>query len=256
MDTIDLKPLQTRPGSSTNAMGRYMPPDGIQLDILKLLVKANCDFLFNTLLFYNFILLLDKDFRLVSWHINSEKMLSRVNFYTSACLGEDRIGETSISKAQKSNAVSIQYSHESRKSVFSSFTNCTVPVPTGNSTHCYISAFFLGSRMDKVSIDHFLLFTEYLSMNLKLYMNKIGASDFTYKFMPPHFNISSLSQCEKNVLNLMKLGYSNKEISKCLHISENTTKSHIKVILDKLSCKNRTHVAVNAVLSDFLALIE
>ncbi|OPX42197.1 putative HTH-type transcriptional regulator YhjB [Ruminiclostridium hungatei] len=255
MDTIDSKALQARPGGSINAIHPYMPPNRLPADILKLLVKTNCDFLFNTLLFYNFILLLDEDFRLVSWHLNSEKMLSRVNFHTGACLGEERFGETSISKAQKSKAVSIQYCHESRNPVFSSFTNCTVPVSAG-STHCYISAFFLGSRMDKVSFDHFLLFTEYLAMNLKLYVNKIGASDFTYKIMQPDFNISCLSQCERNVLNLMKLGYSNKEISRCLHISENTTKSHIKVILDKLSCKNRTHVAVNAVLSDILALIE
>jgi DNA-binding NarL/FixJ family response regulator len=45
------------------------------------------------------------------------------------------------------------------------------------------------------------------------------------------------------VLQLVAKGYSNKEISKELSISENTVKTHMKNILGKLQLDNRVQLA-------------
>lgn len=53
----------------------------------------------------------------------------------------------------------------------------------------------------------------------------------------------SLSIREQEVLQLVAKGYSNKEISKELSISENTVKTHMKNILGKLQLDNRVQLA-------------
>ncbi|GGB64159.1 response regulator [Fictibacillus barbaricus] len=53
----------------------------------------------------------------------------------------------------------------------------------------------------------------------------------------------SLSIREQEVLQLVAKGYSNKEISKELNISENTVKTHMKNILGKLQLDNRVQLA-------------
>lgn len=57
----------------------------------------------------------------------------------------------------------------------------------------------------------------------------------------------SLSERELEVLRLLVEGISNAEISKRLYITNNTVKSHIKHILDKLSVSDRTQAAVKAI---------
>jgi DNA-binding NarL/FixJ family response regulator len=53
----------------------------------------------------------------------------------------------------------------------------------------------------------------------------------------------TLSIREQEVLQLVAKGCSNKEISKQLHISENTVKTHMKNILGKLQLENRVQLA-------------
>lgn len=52
--------------------------------------------------------------------------------------------------------------------------------------------------------------------------------------------MNNLSTREKEVLNLLSRGYSNKEIAKVLYISEKTVKTHLKNIFRKLGVNKRT----------------
>jgi len=66
----------------------------------------------------------------------------------------------------------------------------------------------------------------------------------------PLFN-NLFGERQLEILNLVLLGHSNKEIADLLHISQETVKSHIKVILKKLNAKDRTH-AVSITLREMI----
>jgi DNA-binding NarL/FixJ family response regulator len=51
---------------------------------------------------------------------------------------------------------------------------------------------------------------------------------------------------ENEVLHLIQLGITNREISQQLHISEGTVKTHITHLLNRLSLKNRAQLAIYA----------
>ncbi len=55
--------------------------------------------------------------------------------------------------------------------------------------------------------------------------------------------LSSLTERESEVLAVLATGLDNKEIAEMLHISENTVKTHVSRILDKLQVKNRTQAS-------------
>ncbi len=57
----------------------------------------------------------------------------------------------------------------------------------------------------------------------------------------------SLSPREQDVLQLLVLGRSNKEIGAQLFISDETVKSHLKTLFAKLKVRDRTEAAINAV---------
>jgi len=57
-------------------------------------------------------------------------------------------------------------------------------------------------------------------------------------------SLGRLTSRQKEVLNLMAEGYSNKEIARDLDIAEATTKIHAAAILRELGVRNRTEVAV------------
>jgi DNA-binding NarL/FixJ family response regulator len=63
---------------------------------------------------------------------------------------------------------------------------------------------------------------------------------------PPAFG-ADLSSREKQVLEQVALGMSNKEIAAALAIAENTVKNHLKNILEKLHLGNRVQAATFAV---------
>ena len=61
------------------------------------------------------------------------------------------------------------------------------------------------------------------------------------------FNNSSyedLTERESQVLHMVGLGYTNKEIAKKLYISEHTIKKHITSILSKLDMRNRKDLII------------
>lgn len=55
-----------------------------------------------------------------------------------------------------------------------------------------------------------------------------------------------LTEREVEVLRLIAMGKSNKEIAQSLHIGEKTVKTHVSNILAKLRVPNRTHAALHA----------
>lgn len=59
--------------------------------------------------------------------------------------------------------------------------------------------------------------------------------------------ISSITPRERQVLDLVVQGFSNRRIARRLVISEHTVKFHVDRLLDKLDARSRTDVAVRAI---------
>ena len=57
---------------------------------------------------------------------------------------------------------------------------------------------------------------------------------------------SPLSQTQLEILRLIAVGFSNREIAGRIHLSENTVKSHIQAIFRKLDVGNRVEAALRA----------
>lgn len=64
---------------------------------------------------------------------------------------------------------------------------------------------------------------------------------------PPHAGVDELGAREREVLQHLARGYSNKEIAAALYISENTVRNHVKNILAKLHLQNRVQAAAYAI---------
>ena len=58
------------------------------------------------------------------------------------------------------------------------------------------------------------------------------------------FSAKGISERELDVISLVAKGYSNKEISEQLYLSEGTVRNYISTILDKLNLRDRTQLAV------------
>ena len=56
--------------------------------------------------------------------------------------------------------------------------------------------------------------------------------------------IVQLTEREKDVLKLVALGYTNKDIARTLEIADGTVKGHVKHLLKKLGFKSRVEAAV------------
>ena len=69
------------------------------------------------------------------------------------------------------------------------------------------------------------------------------------EFAAPTPKPEDLSQREVEVIRLLAQGLGNKEIAAALSISENTVKTHVRHILDKLGLRNRAEAAAYAVQS-------
>jgi DNA-binding NarL/FixJ family response regulator len=63
----------------------------------------------------------------------------------------------------------------------------------------------------------------------------------------PEQSVEVITEREKEVLQLLALGKSNQEISRELHIAEQTVKSHVSHILAKLGVPSRTQAALYAI---------
>ncbi len=60
---------------------------------------------------------------------------------------------------------------------------------------------------------------------------------------PDEAPLNRLTERETEVLAVMAQGLDNREIGQLLHISQNTVKSHVRSILDKLQVKSRTQAS-------------
>jgi len=66
--------------------------------------------------------------------------------------------------------------------------------------------------------------------------------------------VDDLTEREKEVLQLLAAGLTNKEIGAKLDIAENTVKNHLKNILGKLHLQNRVQAAALAIQQGILAV--
>jgi two-component system, NarL family, nitrate/nitrite response regulator NarL len=66
--------------------------------------------------------------------------------------------------------------------------------------------------------------------------------------------VDDLTEREKEVLQLLAAGLTNKEIGSRLEIAENTVKNHLKSILGKLHLQNRVQAAALAIQQGILAV--
>ncbi|WP_114240673.1 response regulator transcription factor [Dyella sp. C9] len=71
-----------------------------------------------------------------------------------------------------------------------------------------------------------------------------------------HMMDDVLSCRELEVLKLVSRGYSNKEIANAMHISEETTKSHVSNILSKLGARDRTQAVVLAARRGIIDILD
>lgn len=222
---------------------------------IKLFLSSAYHSLFESNLFYNFIILLDTNLSIVSYHINKELMISNIKLCQGLNFREENMGKTSVSECLHKQTTCVMYYYNNENTAFQSLTNCTIPVMINDEIVAYLSTFFMHSKYDEISIYHFKLFAKALDSTLKYHTLKTNITEYACKIMLPTFSTASLSSCELEVLNQITKGYTNKEIANRLFISENTVKSYVQIICQKLSCENRTQIAVNSVLYSILKYI-
>ena len=70
------------------------------------------------------------------------------------------------------------------------------------------------------------------------------AAKILQEFARPGYTTERLSPREKDVLKLVTQGLTNKEISRCLDISQSTVKNHLCNSMEKLHVRNRVEAAI------------
>lgn len=81
----------------------------------------------------------------------------------------------------------------------------------------------------------------------EVFIDTSMARKFTQIMSSPGIGVSSLTDRERTVLQLVGTGKSNREIAKELHISERTARTHVSNVLGKLNLSSRTQAALLAV---------
>ncbi len=70
---------------------------------------------------------------------------------------------------------------------------------------------------------------------------------------PPQAAVDPLTPREVDVLRLIASGKSNREIAQALSVTDQTVKSHVSHILEKLGVGSRTQAALYAIQNGFVA---
>ena len=103
-------------------------------------------------------------------------------------------------------------------------------------------------RAIKNNVDAYVLKDRSIDELMKTINNVLaGNKEYSPELMENIFtNHNPLSNQEKILLAKVKEGFSNKEISSELYLSEGTIRNYISNILTKLNCKNRTEAVKKA----------
>ncbi len=80
----------------------------------------------------------------------------------------------------------------------------------------------------------------------KLLVKKLGKNSLQNNVGTPRFADSVLSQREMDVLQLLEIGFTNRQIALSLHLSTNTIKTHNLSIYRKLNVDNRSQAVIKA----------
>lgn len=65
--------------------------------------------------------------------------------------------------------------------------------------------------------------------------------------MSEHFGDEELTRAKRKILRMVVAGKANKEIAYELNVSENTVKTHVKNVFEKLGVSDRTSAATAAI---------
>jgi DNA-binding CsgD family transcriptional regulator len=231
------------------------PMNDSDLITIKLFLSTSYSSLFDSNLYYNFVMLLDTNLSIISVHVNREFMVCDMKLCPGLNFKEENMGKTSVSECSNTQDTSVMYPSQNENPAFQSLSNCTIPLIVKDKAIAYLSTFFMHSKNHELSVNYFKLFAQSLDFNFKLQSLKMSIREYACKIMLPAFSTESLSTAEFEVLNQLNKGYSNKEISNRLYLSENTVKSCIQIISQKLSCSNRTQISVNSILYSILELM-
>lgn len=88
----------------------------------------------------------------------------------------------------------------------------------------------------------------------QVYLSPQAMARLLREVRTPEESAEPLTERETEVLQLLARGQSNKEISRALHIGEQTVKTHVSHILDKLDVPSRTQAALYALRSGLVAI--
>ena len=113
-----------------------------------------------------------------------------------------------------------------------------------------------------LSVSHYLglapsvLARVLLKQAMSRYSNQQKLDDLFLLTTSPVPIKTPLSRREREILNLMAQGMSNKEIARIFNIEERTVKNHITSILHKLEANNRTHAVILALRHNLIEPVE
>ncbi|MGL4570494.1 MAG: helix-turn-helix domain-containing protein [Clostridium sp.] len=96
-----------------------------------------------------------------------------------------------------------------------------------------------GYIVDRVGKDELVYIIRKILSGKKYYDSELLENVISYDYDDSNNKIRTLTYREREVLEKVMKGLSNKEISNDLYITENTIKKHITSILSKLGMKNR-----------------
>lgn len=87
---------------------------------------------------------------------------------------------------------------------------------------------------------------------LEKILAKVPASGSVSQEKTPQQNLSVLTKREQDVLRLIGMGATNREIAEKLYISEGTVKTHVTHLFNRLNLKNRSQLAIyaNSIIAD------